>query len=38
MSQLVRSLAVLGALGLTAACGDNPTDRALILLSQKTTG
>jgi osmotically inducible lipoprotein OsmB len=29
MSQLVRSLAVLGALGLTAACGDNPTDRAL---------
>jgi osmotically inducible lipoprotein OsmB len=29
MSQLVRSLAVLSVLGLTAACGDNPTDRAL---------
>ena len=29
MSQLVISPAVLGPLGLTAACGDNPTDRAL---------
>jgi osmotically inducible lipoprotein OsmB len=29
MSQLVRSLAVVAALGLTTACGNNPTDRAL---------
>jgi hypothetical protein len=28
MSQLVRSLALLAALGLTTACGNNPTDRA----------
>jgi osmotically inducible lipoprotein OsmB len=29
MSQLVRSLAVFAAAGLTTACGNNPTDRAL---------
>jgi hypothetical protein len=29
MSQLVTSLAVLAAAGLTTACGNTPTDRAL---------
>ena len=29
MSQMVRSLAVFAAPGLTTACGNNPTDRAL---------
>lgn len=29
MLQLVRSLGVMAILGAAAACGDNPTDRAL---------